>query len=174
MHPGCMHSCPQLKLQPLAKARRSDHPACLPNLQSPPAVPSRLPIPLHPAPAPPAATEQDIQVIPGTSNPRLCLLSDEYSPSLAVVNCDVQHANCGEVRGHGLPALPARLPALPACLLACQAQDCSERVPARLSACPCACLPACLPALVPACIPAVSRCLLTNAHALKPCMAPHA
>lgn len=43
---------------------------------------------------------QDIQVIPGTSNPRLCLISDEYSPSVAVVNCDVDHDSCGEVGMH--------------------------------------------------------------------------
>ena len=41
---------------------------------------------------------QDIQVIPGTSNPKLCMLSDEYSPSVAVFNCDFDHASCGEVR----------------------------------------------------------------------------
>jgi hypothetical protein len=41
---------------------------------------------------------QDIQVIPGTSNPKLCMLSDEYSPSVAVFNCEFGHSSCGEVR----------------------------------------------------------------------------
>ncbi len=40
---------------------------------------------------------QDIQEIPGTSNPRLCMLSDEYSPALMVFNCDFNDAKCGEV-----------------------------------------------------------------------------
>lgn len=43
------------------------------------------------------ACMQDIQVIPGTSNPKLCMLSDEYSPSVAVFNCDFGHSSCGEV-----------------------------------------------------------------------------
>ena len=52
-------------------------------------------------------------MIPGTS-PKLCLISDEYSPSLAVVNCDLAAPACGQVwlRGGG-PAVPERLPDVP-------------------------------------------------------------
>ncbi len=54
----------------------------------------------------PTCPLQDIQVIPGTSNPRLCLISDEYSPSVAVVNCDIDDASCGQVGPH--PACPGQ------------------------------------------------------------------
>lgn len=45
----------------------------------------------------PAPRLQDIQVIPGTSSPKLCMLSDEYSPSVAVFDCDFGSASCGQV-----------------------------------------------------------------------------
>lgn len=41
-------------------------------------------------------------MIPGT-NPRMCLLSDEYSPSVAVFNCDMGHDACGEVKVRYVP-----------------------------------------------------------------------